>query len=410
MAIGLSSLENLVECALTKMCLLCLQCSPSHHHSTSETSTDDPTAQLGGAFWGLESGVESNYGHKSTEPAASTRNLPQKPVLIYQLPNGEYVRIHDIAICEDGEVYITSNIGVKVYSTAGVYTHTLTQNADGSGIAELQGSKLAISFESDRIVKVFSKDRSNIHKVAAGHGGAGRMALLHSGALAVCYPDEKCVRVFKDCKKRAKVVSVIRRFTFERSKQQPTPRLHNQELAYPWHLTAHGENGLIVSDLWANAVYAFTARKKGEYTCQWMYGGEQGIDTGMLNTQFGVATDSQGRVLIADRDNNRVVLLSHDGEMLMELLTREDGLDCPYIYPSKHKTFVLCLQNILPNIFEILLKMFINIKTFCLKIITIMFLIIFLSFFWSALINAFLNDTYWYFMLFKKPKVLNQCQ
>ena len=50
-------------------------------------------------------------------------------------------------------------------------------------------------------------------------------------------------------------------------------------------------------------------------------------------------------------------------------------------YPSKHKTFVLCLQNILPNIFEILLKMFINIKTFGLKIITIMFLIIFLSLF-----------------------------
>ena len=288
------------------------------------------------------SGVESIYSLKSTEPVASARNLPQKPVLIHQLPREEYESIRDIAICEDGEVYITTNRGVKVYPTAGVYTYTLAHNADASGIAELPGDKLAISFESDRTVKVFSKDWSYIHTVAAGHEGPGRMALLHNGALAVCYPDEKCVRVFKDCKKCAKVVSVIRRFTFERSKQQPTSRPHNQELAYPWHLTAHGENGLVVSDLWANAVYAFT-RKKGEYTCQWMYGGEQGRETGMLNMQFGVATDSQGRVLIADRNNHRVVLFSHDGEMLMELLTQVDGLDCPYaVAVGAGKLAVLC--------------------------------------------------------------------
>ena len=51
------------------------------------------------------------------------------------------------------------------------------------------------------------------------------------------------------------------------------------------------------------------------------------------------------------------------------------------LIPSKHKTFVLCLQIILPNIWEILLNMFINIKTFGLKIISIMLLIIFLSLF-----------------------------
>ena len=45
--------------------------------------------------------------------------------------------------------------------------------------------------------------------------------------------------------------------------------------------------------------------------------------------------------------------------------------------PSKLKTLVLCLQNILPHICEMLLKMFINIKTFGLKIIIITFLIIF---------------------------------
>ena len=127
------------------------------------------------------------------------------------------------------------------------------------------------------------------------------------------------------------MVSVIRRFTLGRSKQQPTTRQQEEkEFKCPCYLTAHGENGLIVSDEWPHAVYAFTAGEQGEYTCQWMYGGgQQGRRPGMLYWLHGVATDSQGRVLIADCYNHRVILLSHDEEMLMELLTQEDGLDYP---------------------------------------------------------------------------------
>ena len=45
--------------------------------------------------------------------------------------------------------------------------------------------------------------------------------------------------------------------------------------------------------------------------------------------------------------------------------------------PSKHKAHVLCLENVLPYICEMLLKMFNDIKTFVLKIIAITFLIAF---------------------------------
>ena len=214
--------SNCWKSGTTKMCLLCLQCFPSHHHSTSETSTDDPTAELGGAFGGFDRIIpESIFCKKHSNKQINLYCVDckeaicttctndhkrhaiigqEKPVLIHQLPRGEYESIRDIALCEDGEVYITTNRGVKVYSTAGVYKHTLAHNADAD----------AISFESDRTVKVFSKDGSYIHTVAAGHGGPGRMALLHNGALAVCYPGEKCVRVFKDCGEHAEFVSVIR--------------------------------------------------------------------------------------------------------------------------------------------------------------------------------------------------------
>ena len=294
-------------------------------------SIKDLVGTLQTSYTKASSGVESVYEHKSTETAASARNLPQKPVLIHSLPLGNIESICDIAICEDGEVYAATDRGIKAYSAAAVYTHTIAHDTDAFSIAELPGGKLAISFWSDKTVKVFSKDGSYVHTISAGQGDPWGMALLHNGALAVCYPREKFVRVFKDCGERAAVVSVIRRFTLGRSKQQPTTRWQEEkEFKRPCYLTAHGENGLIVSDWEADAVYAFTAGEQGEYTCQWMYGGERGRGPGMLNWPNGVATDNQGRVLIADHWNHRVLQLSHDGEVLMELLTEKEGMDRPW--------------------------------------------------------------------------------
>ena len=291
-------------------------------------SVKDLVGTLQTSYIRSSSGIEPIYEHKSTETEASARNLPHKPFISHSL--GEKEAGCAIVICEDGEVYVATNRGIKAYSAAAVYTHTIAHDTDAFSIAELPGGKLAISCYNDENVKVFSKDGSYVHTVAAGPVAPWGMALLHNGALAVCYPDEKCVRVFKDCGERAAVVSVIRRFTLDRSKQQPTTRRQEERgFKRPCYLTAHGENGLIVSDWEADAVYAFTAGEKGEYTCQWMYGGERGRRSGMLHKPRGVATDSQGRVLIADCRNYRVLLLSHDGDMLMELLTQHDGLDRP---------------------------------------------------------------------------------
>ena len=280
--------------------------------------------------WRFVPGTIDAKSIKELVGTLQTRNLPQKPVLIHSLSVRENGITHDVVICEDGEVYIATNRGVWVYSADGVYTHTITHNTIADSIAELPGGKLVICCTNDQMVTVINKDGSYVHTITEGQGQPRGMARLHNGALAVSYPDEKCVRVFKDCGERAEVVSVIRRFTLERSKQQPTSRQQEEkEFVNPWYLTAHGENGLIVSDWGDNAVYAFTAREEGEYTCQWMYGDEQGIETGMLTDPLGLASDSQGRVLIADYGNNRVLLLSHDGEMLMELLTEEDGCQLP---------------------------------------------------------------------------------
>ena len=155
--------------------------------------------------------------------------------------------------------------------------------------------------------------------------------MLNNDTQADCYSNEKCDKVFSSTIPRdSRVVSVIWKFTLWGTEQQDERgQPEEQVFQEPFYVTAHGENGMIVSDWHANAVYAFTVGGEGKYTCQWRYGGQQGRGPGMLYWPHGVATDSQGRILIADCDNDRVLLLSPEGEMLRELLTEEDGLCRP---------------------------------------------------------------------------------
>lgn len=71
---------------------------------------------------------------------------------------------------------------------------------------------------------------------------------------------------------------------------------------------------LFVSDGYANArVHKFTAM--GVYITSW---GEPGSGAGQLNLPHGIWIDGKGRVLVADRENDRVQLFTQEGEYLGE--------------------------------------------------------------------------------------------
>ena len=76
---------------------------------------------------------------------------------------------------------------------------------------------------------------------------------------------------------------------------------------------AVGPNGdLYVSDGYGNArVHRFTA--EGQLVQSW---GEPGTGPGQFNLPHGIAVDTDGRVLVADRENDRVQLFTPDGEYL----------------------------------------------------------------------------------------------
>ena len=76
---------------------------------------------------------------------------------------------------------------------------------------------------------------------------------------------------------------------------------------------AVGQNGnLYVSDGYGNArVHQFNAT--GELIRSW---GEPGTGPGQFNLPHGIAVDGDGRVLVADRENDRIQFFSPDGEYL----------------------------------------------------------------------------------------------
>ena len=318
-----------------------------------------------------ESPSTSQCRSQDSEVAGGNRT-PKKPFLEYSIPLSN---VWDVALCQDGSVIVLPyGNPVREYSRTGVLKK-LTQIDSAYGVAELPDGNIAFTKHSRNHqkshIEVYNRNWQYIYSPTLdSNPDYGRIAVLNNDTLAVSFPFQSCIKVYTGYRNKEflKVVAVIKEITTE---TQTNRRWYAKQLflnaafvvllipvvdppvaffllslvitlllvalvlwkkkhlRYPQHITAYGENGLIVSDPKANAVYAFTARGQGEYTCEWMYGGVKGSGPGMLWRPSGVATNRQGQVLIADTVNHRVLLLSPDGEMLMELLTRNDGLCCP---------------------------------------------------------------------------------
>ena len=278
---------------------------------------------------------------------STTSTVPEKMPLLKHSIEGPKANT-DVTVCEDGIIAASNGIdSLYMYSGNGDHTGTIFLNTLAWGVIELPDGNIAISCPADEAIRVYSRSGTHVNTMAEGQGRPYGMALLNNGALAVCYPREECVKVFSSTIPRdSRVVSVIRKFTLQGTEQQDERgQPEEQVFRYPMCVTAHGENGMIVSDSHANAVYAFTVGGEGEYTCQWRYDVRQGRGPGMLSGPSDVATDSQGRILIADCGNNRVLLLSPEGEMLQELLTKEDGLRRPRSISMRGEKLVVGMDN-----------------------------------------------------------------
>ena len=92
---------------------------------------------------------------------------------------------------------------------------------------------------------------------------------------------------------------------------EPAPPLSGDPFSQPTHVAVDKRNGdLFVSDGYYNArVHKFSP--DGQHLFSW---GESGTDEGQFNLPHNIATDQDGWVYVADRENSRVQLFTPNGE------------------------------------------------------------------------------------------------
>ena len=90
----------------------------------------------------------------------------------------------------------------------------------------------------------------------------------------------------------------------------PAPRMSSKPFSRPTHVAVdHATGNFYVSDGYANAcVHKFSPA--GELLLTW---GESGTGEGQFNIVHNIATDSNGWVYVADRENHRIQVFSSDG-------------------------------------------------------------------------------------------------
>ena len=94
---------------------------------------------------------------------------------------------------------------------------------------------------------------------------------------------------------------------------EPAPRQSGRPLNQPTKVAFDPNTGdLYVADGYGNArVHKYSA--DGEHLLSW---GEYGTDPGQFNLVHSIATDSEGKVYIADRESHRVQVFDHRGNYL----------------------------------------------------------------------------------------------
>lgn len=96
-------------------------------------------------------------------------------------------------------------------------------------------------------------------------------------------------------------------------KGRASERLSEEPFRNPTHIAVDRNSGdLYVADGYSNAsVHKFSA--DGKLLLSW---GRSGTDPGEFNTVHNIATDGEGRVYVADRENQRVQVFNSSGEYL----------------------------------------------------------------------------------------------
>ena len=290
-----------------------------HGNSASEQPNCNPTS------------CDNATGQAKTKPLSNVNpTQPSCPKVIYQRTfycdgmDLEAKCIRDIVVLksenlaaitglQSGQVVIISRTG-QLKRLLGASGSCAIENA--SGLAVFHDGNIAVSDESKGQILVFKENGELVSSLGQGFKRPKGLAVLANGNIAVCYPHDKCVRIFTKGH-----VSYQHNFTIRTFMCDYEGELYPEGLVSPRYITAFQGNDFVVSDYVKNSVYALTSDARGRrYRCLWQYRGQVFDKKPDLDCPMGVCTDEQGRVLVVDSGNERILVLSSQGKFNKELL------------------------------------------------------------------------------------------
>ncbi|XP_013398617.1 tripartite motif-containing protein 2-like [Lingula anatina] len=202
----------------------------------------------------------------------------------------------DISCSQSGTIYLVSYLSGNL--TAISPSHKVIFQVDipsPRGVTVLSDDRLVVTCDDG--CRVFSSGK---YDRTFGQGDMSYpkgVAVDKNGHILVCDASNKCICVYD-----AVQYNLINKISIPMCKE-------------PEYIAVlPGRDTIVVSDCYGHCVYGVTPQ--GDVVFQYGTPGKKGSGDGYLDQPWGVCTDSAGHIFIDDQCNNRVVVLTSDGQLL----------------------------------------------------------------------------------------------
>ncbi len=221
-----------------------------------------------------------------------------------------------VAVSADNHIILVDDINkkIKVFDQQGELTAEICPEGvhaliDPWDVAITEEGNYAITDRGARTVKIYSPNGNYVSAFGSHLKCPWGVASNSKGELIVTDPASKAVFVHD---KHGNVL-------FELD-------CHNQNNLFmcPEYVTVNKNNDIIVSDFDKHCITVFDSQGRFLYRY-----GCRGKGIHEFNVPCGVCTNSEGNILVVDYNNQRIHMLSEDGQFLCFLATKEDGIMTP---------------------------------------------------------------------------------
>ncbi|XP_062580080.1 uncharacterized protein LOC134242076 [Saccostrea cucullata] len=255
---------------------------------------------------------------RSSNVKPSIKKVSRRPVRINETKTQKRVLYH-VSYRDDRSAYVSGDgPGIQLIHRSGTELDNISTDGEPFGLAVMRDGSLIYPDYSNQVIYRVSLNKQKTELINTGYGTKG-LCCTRSGDILVCMD----------------YVMLTRRVVKYSSNGWKIQEFHtdqNGESLFngPRFVCENINEDICVSDSLNKVVNKVVVLNKSG-NLRFKYDGKVPKQT--LKKEFdprGVATDSQGHILIADKANNAVHLISQDGDFLSYILTKDDGISRPW--------------------------------------------------------------------------------